>query len=98
MVKMIIRIGISTREIRRKSRYKKIKYAYSDVEFNCDGWVDPSMYLPYPFDLCDLLIFRVESDKEKINVAWHTGNEWDGKDILPSDIILGWKRRVYDIV
>lgn len=74
--------------IRKVGRYyedPKRAFAYMDIKFDRDMWVDSSKYLPGDFDLCYC------KGKEKTLSGWHNGTSWDGSRITPDFEVLYWK-------
>lgn len=63
-------------------------FAYRDIPYLLDGWVDASKYLPADFDL----VYLELKDKPD-TCGWSTGNSWDGATVKPTDKIIRWKRK-----
>ncbi len=64
-------------------------FSYRDVEYDEDGWVDATKYIP---EECDLVILRMDDDRSL--PGWWTGNGWDGLRIKRKDKVLYWKRKL----
>jgi len=65
------------------------KFTYFDIEFDKEGWADPSLYLPLPFDLVVLKL-----RKENI-MGWWNGAKWDGYKLRDCDKVFYWKKSKY---
>jgi hypothetical protein len=81
----MIRVGSNF--ISEKTNKYKV-YSYTHVEYDYDGWADSKKYLPMLFDLC---LLKLENGQTK--AGWSTGPGWDGKNVLPDDRVLYWKRK-----
>jgi hypothetical protein len=68
----------------------KKRFAYSDVIYDHDGWVDATKYLPFDFDLV-----RVMTIEGRQYSGWCIGKEWDGQKIKPEMNIILWKKPEY---
>lgn len=62
--------------------------AYRDVVYDSKKRANAKLYLPGNFDLVNLYL----ADK-RVVIGWHTGTQWDGKRVKPTDKILAWKKR-----
>lgn len=82
------RIGIDfwQKKSKKTERMLSVPYKYTDGEYDCDGWCDPKLWLPYPYDLCWL------KTQEKTKTGWWTGRDWEGMRIKPTDKVLYWKK------
>lgn len=60
---------------------------YSNVEKDCDDWVDAKKTLPADFDLC-FLKFK----NKKTKTGWATGMKFDGLRVNSGDEVLYWKK------
>ena len=80
--------GIKCWEIHGKKREKPLRYNYSDVEFDEEGWASAAKFLPEDFDLVYLKI-----EGKKITGGWINGKKWDGARIYPGDKVISWKRK-----
>lgn len=63
-----------------------IPYKYTDVKSDIDGWTDPNLWLPYPYDLCWLKTVH------KTKTGWWTGRLWEGMRIKEGEKVLYWKK------
>lgn len=63
---------------------------YQDIEKDNDGWVDPSKWLPLPYDMVQVDIGN------KILNCWHSGMIWEGLHLRKKHVINKWKRKPED--
>jgi hypothetical protein len=77
-----------------KKRFS-VEVSYSPVykltKFESDGWADAEMYKPIPYDL-----ILLETSEGKLKSGWWAEFNWDGRRVEPTDIIVRWKRLMYD--
>jgi len=66
-------------------------FRYQFTEFNKDGWASAKRHLPIAFDLV-----TVETSTGKRVAAWWTEFNWDGIRLKKEDVVLNWKRRLYE--
>jgi len=59
--------------------------SYSSLKSDVDGWVDASIFRPFPYDMVTL------KTEDKTMSGWWTGNSWDGLKMKVEDKILYWK-------
>jgi hypothetical protein len=65
-------------------------FTYPMCEYDENGFVDASKYIPVDFDL---LLLECENDNLKFNIyGWHTGNGWDGFR-YNGEKVLRWKKK-----
>lgn len=62
------------------------KIGYTDIEYDCDGWVDAKRFAPAQFDLV-----RLKTQRHTIN-GWHTGEKWFSLRLRDIDNVLYWKK------
>lgn len=62
-------------------------YTYKDIENGGNGWIDPVIFLPRPFDL--LWLKTLDFPKQ----GWWTGTSWDGIRITKDIQVIFWKRK-----
>lgn len=67
-------------------KQQKVFFKYTDAKMDCEGWVDPALWLPMPYDLCRLKC------GEKTIPGWWTGKEWDGIRLKATDQVFFWKK------
>lgn len=70
----------------KPKRPSQVFYKYTDAQMDIDGWVDPAIWLPFPFDLCWV---RTET---KSKTGWWTGKFWEGGRLKPDEKVLFWKK------
>jgi hypothetical protein len=78
-------VGVS--KITDKKTSKTRVYKYSDIPTN-NGWIDPLIFLPIPFDLMHLKV----KDKPKPVSGWWNSCNWEGLRLKKEDIVEQWKR------
>ena len=66
---------------------KKIRYKYSDVEYDQEGWAKIPNFYPLKFDLV-----KGRDLSGKIIVVWWNGIGWDGLRLPKKSKITNWKR------
>ena len=72
---------------------KKYIFAYSNCDYDADGWVNSKNFKPHPFDIMHLKVVR-NGEKVKGSLpGWWTGASWEGQRIRQGDEILYWKRK-----
>lgn len=73
----------------KKPPYEVTKdgFTYKDIKIGRDGWVNPKMYRPEPYDL---VLMRLES---KTIAGWWNGCRWEGLRLKESDQVLQWKAK-----
>jgi hypothetical protein len=71
----------------RTGRSAQVIYKYTDAEADMDedGWVDPALWVPLPYDMV-----RLKLERKVIN-GWWTGLEWFGHRLQEKDKVLYWK-------
>ena len=86
-----LKVGYSPRpdKFRKNRKESKIReyLLYCDCPKDNKGFVDPSLYLPADYDLCDLMLFSGKEIK-----GWWTGTSWYGLRLKNKDIIKKWRR------
>lgn len=87
---MVIRIGIDLLERETPSKkIVKLIAKYTDIlrlkQQDIDGWVDPALWLPFPYDIVWL------KTETRIKPGWWTGTSWDGLRLKPEEKVLYWK-------
>lgn len=83
------RIGIDFWRKKNKKKGKpptQVFYKYTDAKIDEDGWTDPSLWLPLPFDLCWLKL------QDRTRTGWWTGKVWEGLRVKPEDTVVYWKK------
>ena len=63
-------------------------FAYRDIDFDKDGWVDASKYMPIDYDL----VFLKIEGKRSVS-GWSSGNGWDGLKFNEASKVTHWKRK-----
>jgi len=71
---------------KKQRRPSQVFYKYTDAHSDIDGWADPHLWIPYPFDLCYLKTDR------KTRTGWWTGKDWDGVRLRSEEKVLYWKK------
>lgn len=73
----------------RKPPYQVTKddFTNKDIKTDYDGWVDPKLYRPEPYEL---VIMKLE---RKTISGWWTGHKWEGLRLIKGDKILYWKSK-----
>lgn len=66
------------------------RWSYKHCCFDHEMFADATKYLPRDFDMCDV---KVQQEANKIFSAWHTGNGWDGRKLLPEHVVTKWRRK-----
>jgi len=69
-----------------KKKPLQMFYKYTDADTDIDGWTDPMLWLPIPYDLCWL------KTANKTRTGWWTGKIWDGLRLRPEESVLFWKK------
>ena len=64
---------------------------YKFTQFEDDGWADAEMYKPIPYDLVLL-----ETSEGQQKSGWWAEFHWDGRHVSTSDVVVRWKRLMYD--
>lgn len=67
------------------TRRNAIYFKYTDAQTDIEGWTDPKIWLPLPYDL---VLLKTE---KKIRRGWWDGFEWVSHRIKPSETVLYWK-------
>lgn len=82
------RIGIDTwtKKGKKGKRPSQVPYKYTDAKSDIEGWHDPKLWLPLPFDLCLVKL------QDRTRVGWWSGKCWEGLRIKPEDCVKYWKR------
>lgn len=75
---------------KRREVGKTYYFTYYDVEYDDEGWVDPTLYSPLPCDMVTIKVRSKKSGKVKQVNGWWTGDAWDGLNLRPTDEIIGW--------
>lgn len=70
----------------KQKRDSQVFYKYTDALMDIDGWIDPSLWLPLPFDMCWL------KTDIKTKTGWWTGKIWEGLRLKPVEKVLYWKK------
>lgn len=76
---------------KKLKRPSQIFYKYTDALADIDGWIDPALWLPLPFDMCWL------KTDIKTKTGWWTGKGWEGLRLKAEEIVLYWKRCTEDM-
>lgn len=72
------------------SETSKKVFTYLMCEYDENGFVDASKYLPIDFDM---LLLECEKDSLKFNCyGWYTGHNWDGLR-YNNEKVLRWKKK-----
>ena len=70
----------------------KYVFTYQEVKVDKEtGWADPNKFLPYPYDIVTLSVFRPDKEDTVRSEGWWTGEAWDGRKLKPEYKIIGWK-------
>ncbi len=71
---------------------KPRKFAYRDVVYDEDDWVDANEFLPLDYDL-----MFVKLSNDKFTCAWTVGKKWDGLRLKADQKVVSWKKRPNEI-
>lgn len=73
---------------RGKKETQHIPINYTSVPKDLHGWIDASIFLPTPYDLC-----QVKCETNLVKNGWWVGSFWMGKNIKKEDKVMFWRRR-----
>lgn len=73
----------------KPGRKKPRRMEYLDVEYDQNGWADPSKFLPAD---CDLMCLKLQNGKQ-VN-GWLVGDRWEGLKKKKTDRVVAWRREV----
>lgn len=75
------------------SETNKKVFTYPMCDYDENGFVDASKYIPIDFDL---VLIECEKDKLKFNIyGWYSGHGWDGFR-YNGEKVLRWKKKHYN--
>lgn len=74
-----------------KTAEKANTFRYMVTQFNKDGWAEAKSASPIPFDLVTVEV----ATGQKVAAWWNKFN-WEGLRLKNEDIVVRWKRRMYD--
>jgi hypothetical protein len=60
-------------------------FGYVDVTTDGQGWANPALYRPFPYDLVLL------DTGTTIRPGWWSGIDWDGYRLRPDEKVQAWK-------
>jgi len=78
--------------IRVREVGQKYTFGYNDCRLCEDGWIDPTRYRPFPYDLVELGVHSSSHAKKITSIfGWWTGSRWDGKKIKQEAKVDRWR-------